>query len=301
MVGFDVGVRPALTFTIPPTDIKPAQDEVICGKTIPADGGFQVTDLVTTIFGAGVGDFGTGTSRPVSISYPAYILALKQHRSDASFCPLTVHSAPLDVTPPCALTSEITDSVGSAVAKRVQGTCFASSSSAVYGGSDGSIFSDPSCPGDDPTCPETCDSRAAQWGASDAVFEDINFGDVAITDHSWAACPGGSNIVWVSYSFGASGEWTCGTSGCAKADGQSRDCVNEFGDPCGPAGSGSTGSVCGNVIGIGDPGSPPAGTVSSVDLVFAGTGWGTDSGVVSLFFSDSVSVPCAPQGYVVTY
>lgn len=302
MVGIDVGGKPALTFAIPPQDTLAQPDIVLCGTIVPADFG-PITSLIpTVVFNGTLGtDFGPTTARPISMTLENYYKAIFQHAGDPNFCPLRVHPIALDVTPPCMPTAEVTAGTGgSQFTGRT--TCFASESTWSDGNGDGVRETVPDCPGDDPTCPELCNQRTFTWGASGSAEETIDFGNVSMSDASWAACATGSDTVWVTYNFSVLAEWNCAQSGCQDSSGSGRDCVNDVGDACGPPGSATSGAVCSNVLSVGDETSPPPGTVSSLDLVFTGSGWTTATGVTALFFGDpsDVSSGCTPS-FLVTY
>jgi hypothetical protein len=260
-----------------------------------------ITNAISTVFSATSGtDYGPTTIRPIRMQYLLFIAALEQLAADPTFIPfgMVVHTGTLDVTPPCTLTGEVTGTSGEAQTMRAG--CFIAESITTASGGDSGQFTSEGCPGDDDTCDPACNSVNASWGASGSIVETINFGDVAITEASWADIDPATGYVYVAYSFSAGATWQCTQSGCVDPSDQENQCLNSDGNPCGPAGSDTSGIVCTNVIGVGDPDSPPPGTISSMLLSFSGDGWSTDA-ISSLFFQDVTLAPSCEQSFVIAY
>jgi hypothetical protein len=197
-------------------------------------------------------DLGYGSPRPLRLLKSDWMIEVDSVIEFPNSPQLSAHTANLDVTPGCSFAAEVTDSTGITVLKTIG--CFATSLSQSYSGS-GSDTTNEGCD----ACPPDCQNRQEQWGASGAIDEFLDLGDIAIQEASLDL----ATYVYVRYSFAAEAGWECAIGPCAGGE----DCIDPAtGIQCGPAGSSSSGLVCCNYLGMGDPASPPAGTTSSVPV-----------------------------------
>lgn len=278
-----------------------SQSYTVCGtvQSSPPTQDSLLAMVSTTFNGVSGTDFGYGTGRPLQMVASQYFKALFTLSGNAALLPLSTHGASLSVTPPCTFTGAVTSGGASTVNNRTG--CFAASSQVGASAGDAGQFTSDACPGLDPTCPPTCTAISATWGGSGTATETVDFSNVTVVESDWASVSP-SSTVWVSYAFAALAQWDCTQSGCQDPADPSNPCTNPGGAPCGPIATGSTGSICSNIIGIGDPGSPPSGTTSSQDIVITdGVSFNTTPGTLALFFCDPTTLSGCTPGMTITY